>query len=125
MNDDQHRLLSLAGRPPARLTVEQTACLLNCQPHDIPILTRARLLKPLGNPPATGTKYFAAAEILELYQDRAWLARATNALHDHWHTRNTRRQRPAHPGSNGGCEAPGGSHRIGALRRPVAPTPQH
>jgi hypothetical protein len=25
---------------------------LNCQPHDVPILVAARLLKPLGNPPA-------------------------------------------------------------------------
>jgi hypothetical protein len=30
---------------PARLTAEQAAWVLNCQPHDIPILVAAKLLK--------------------------------------------------------------------------------
>jgi hypothetical protein len=33
---------------------------LNCQPHDVPILVAARLLKPLGNPPPNSVKLFAA-----------------------------------------------------------------
>lgn len=78
----------LLGSPPVRLTVEQTAYVLNCQPHDIPTLVAARLLKPLGNPPANGTKYFGTTEVLEASRDRGWLARMTNAIHQHWRRKN-------------------------------------
>jgi hypothetical protein len=44
-------------RLPARLTVEQVAWVLNCQPHDVPILVAARLLKPLGSPPPNSVKF--------------------------------------------------------------------
>ena len=91
MNDEQRQFLSLLGGPPARLTVEQTAWALNCQAHDIAILVAARLLKPLGNPPANGNKFFATPEILELARDRGWLARVTNALQQHWRQKNERR----------------------------------
>jgi hypothetical protein len=40
----------LLGQLPARLTAEQAAWVLNCQPHDVLLLMMARLLKPLGNP---------------------------------------------------------------------------
>lgn len=92
MNDEQHRFLMLLKQPPARLTVEQTAHALGFQPNDIPILVRAKLLKPLGNPPSSGIKFFAAAEILEHAKDRAWLAKGTNAIHWHWRTKNGRRK---------------------------------
>jgi len=88
MKDEQRQLLALVGCPPARLTVEQTASLLNCQTHDIPTLVAARLLKPLGNPPPNGTKFFATAEVIELCKDRAWLARITNAIHHYWRKKN-------------------------------------
>ena len=61
MREEQHRFLSLLGQLPARLTFEQAAWVLNCQPHDVPVLVASRLLKPLGNPPANGVKYFATA----------------------------------------------------------------
>ena len=51
--------------PPARLTVEQVAWLLGCQPHDVPVLVAAKLLKPLGNLPQNGVKFFATADLLE------------------------------------------------------------
>ncbi|MGE4183101.1 MAG: hypothetical protein AB7J34_25055 [Limisphaerales bacterium] len=95
MKDEQRQFLSLLTRPPVRLTAEQTAWVLNCQPHDIPILVAARLIRPLGNPPANGIKYFATAEILELAEERNWLARMTNALHEHWQVRNAARNHPA------------------------------
>lgn len=94
MKDEQRQFLSLLTRPPVRLTAEQTAWVLNCQPHDIPILVAARLIRPLGNPPANGIKYFATAEILELAEERNWLARMTNALHEHWQVRNAARTHP-------------------------------
>ena len=88
MREDQHRFLSLLGQLPARLTAEQAAWVLNCQPHDVPVLVVARLLKPLGNPLPNSVKYFATVEILELVRDRAWLAKVTNAVSQHWKQKN-------------------------------------
>lgn len=93
MKDEQRQLLTLLGALPFRLTVEQTALILNCQSHDIPVLVAARLLKPLGNPPPNGTKYFGTAEVLELAKDRSWLARVTNAIHQHWRVKNASSRR--------------------------------
>jgi hypothetical protein len=92
MKEDQQQFLALLGQLPARLTVEQAAWLLNCQPHDIPALVASRLLKPLGNPPVNGVKYFATALMLEAMRDPAWLARVTNTIHQYWHRQNTRRK---------------------------------
>ena len=91
MREDQQRFLSLLGHLPARLTVEQAAWVLNCQPHDIPVLVASRLLKPLGNPPANGVKYFATAFVLESAKDPTWLAKVTNAIHNFWRTKNSRK----------------------------------
>ena len=104
MRDDQHRFLMLLGQLPARLTVEQTAWVLNCQVHDVPILVSSKLLKPLGNPPQNGTKFFASREILELAQDEKWLHRVTIAIYQHWHRRNSRRTNP--PQSPAGLPMP-------------------
>lgn len=92
MRDDQHRFLAILGQLPARLTAEQAAWILNCQPHDLTIVVLARLIKPLGNPAANSIKYFAAAEVLELSRDRTWLAKLTNALSQHWKGKNQRKK---------------------------------
>ena len=70
----------------------QTAWILNCQTHDIPILVGARLLRPLGNPPPNGTKYFSTADVLELAKDRSWLAKITNTVCGHWQSKNARKK---------------------------------
>jgi hypothetical protein len=92
MREDQHRFLSLLGQLPARLTAEQAAWVLNCQVHDIPALVAARLLKPLGNPPPNGIKFFGTVDLLELTKDRAWLVKMTNAVNQHWHRQNAKRK---------------------------------
>ena len=92
MRDDQHRFLTLLGQLPARLTVEQAAWVLNCQPHDVPVLVATKLLKPLGNPPQNGTKYFATKEVLESAKDEKWLTRMTAALYQHWQKKNARKK---------------------------------
>jgi hypothetical protein len=92
MREDQHRFLALLGQVPARLTAEQAAWVLNCQAHDIPALVAARLLRPLGNPPVNGIKFFSTADLLELTKDRAWLVRVTNAVNQHWQRQNARRK---------------------------------
>jgi hypothetical protein len=88
MKEEQQRFLSLLGQLPARLTAEQAAWVLNCQPHDVPILVAAKLLKPLGNPPANGIKFFSTADVLEMSRDRSWLVKLTNAVNQHWQKKN-------------------------------------
>jgi len=88
MKEEQHQFLRLLGQLPARLTAEQVAWVTNCQPHDVPVLVAARLLKPLGNPPPNGVKFFATSELLELMKDRAWLVKVTNAVNQRWHRQN-------------------------------------
>ncbi len=92
MRDEQHRFLSLLGQLPARLTAEQTAWVLNCGEHDVPTLVAAKLLKPLGNPPQNGVKFFATKVVMELYGDEKWLHRMTAAISQHWHVRNARKK---------------------------------
>lgn len=92
MNESQLKFMSVIGQLPARLTVEQAAWVLNCQPHDVPILVGAKLLKPLGNPPPNGIKFFATAEVLDLSKDRSWLAKATNTVCQHWQKKNSRKR---------------------------------
>jgi hypothetical protein len=92
MREEQHQFLSLLGQLPARLNAEQAAWVLNCQPHDMPILVSSRLLKPLGNPPPNGIKFFATADLVELAKDRAWLVKVTNAVNQHWHKQNARKK---------------------------------
>jgi len=91
MRDDQHQFLTLLGRLPARLTSEQAAWVLNCQAHDVPALIAAKLLKPLGNPPQNGSKFFATAELLEVSKDSRWLARMSATIYDHWRKKNASR----------------------------------
>jgi hypothetical protein len=91
MRDDQHRFLMLLGQLPARLTAEQTAWVLNCQPHDIPALVAAKLIKPLGNPTQNSIKYFATMDLLENMKDRNWLVRVTSTIYGHWQKQNSRK----------------------------------
>jgi hypothetical protein len=94
MQDDIFKLLSLP-RLPGRLSADQAAPVLGFSMHDIPVLVRANLLRPLGNAPANATKYFAASEIEELAKNLQWLHRATKAIYSHWAMQNrTRRNRP-------------------------------
>ena len=102
MREEQHQFLRLLGQLPARLTAEQAAWVINCQPHDIPILIAARLLKPLGNPATNDIKFFAASELLELVKDRAWLVKVTNAVNQHWHKQNPRKKNHPANGSQTG-----------------------
>jgi hypothetical protein len=99
MSEEQNQFLRLLGQLPARLTAQQTAWVLNCQPHDVPVLVAARLLRPLGNPLSNCVKYFAASELLEQMADRTWLAKVTNAVNQHWQKKNAARANSARSGS--------------------------
>jgi hypothetical protein len=94
MKEEQYQFLRLLGRLPARLTAEQAAWVLNCQPHDVPVLVAAKLLKPLGNPPVNGIKYFSTADLLEVSKDGHWLVRVSAAIYQHWQKKNARKHLP-------------------------------
>ena len=87
----------LLGQLPARLTAEQAAWVLNCQLHDIPALVAAKLIKPLGNPPANGIKFFATADLLEATKDRHWLVRMSATIYQHWQKKNARQHLAVQP----------------------------
>ena len=76
--------------------------MLNCQQHDIPALVSSRLLRPLGNPPPNGIKFFATVEVVELLKDRAWLTKVTNTINQHWHRQNARKKSRFVNGSQNG-----------------------
>ncbi|HTR43448.1 MAG TPA: hypothetical protein VMH87_17685 [Pseudomonadales bacterium] len=92
MNNDTPTLLSVR-RLPGRINVDQAAQLLGFMPHDIPILIKAKLLKPLGKPVQQAAKYFAAIEVERLAQEEAWLDRATMTIYKYLVGQNQRRIR--------------------------------
>lgn len=85
-----HTILSLQ-RLPARVDTVQAAAILGFPEHDIPILIKGKLLKPLGNPPPNGCKYFSSAELESLSKDHDWLHKASRAVTHHWKQKNQRR----------------------------------
>jgi hypothetical protein len=76
---------------PARVNITETGWLLGFADHDIPRLISARLLKPLGRPARSGSKYFATVELQALRNDTAWLAKASDALVMFWRKKNVGR----------------------------------
>jgi hypothetical protein len=90
MTNEIITLLSLR-RLPGRVTSEQAAPLLGFAIHDMPVLVRAKLLKPLGNPGQQAVKYFAASDIEKCATDPDWLNRATKAIYLYWGKQNARR----------------------------------
>jgi hypothetical protein len=84
---EQKEFLSVAT-PPARLGINETAWLLGFTEQDIPVLLSTGLLKPLGHPPASGSKYFATVELQNLRIDTRRLAKASDAIVNHWRKKN-------------------------------------
>jgi len=97
VNNERKDLLNLATLP-ARLNMEEAAYFLGFKPHDIPLLIKAGLLKPLGRPVPNGDKYFATATLSELRQDVQWLSRCTAVVSRHWHDKNARKSSNARNG---------------------------
>ena len=78
---------------PARLNVFQTACFLGFKPHDIPVLTAAGLLKPLGHPARNSVKYYLAETLQQCRRDEKWQSRACDTVASHWQSKNARKQK--------------------------------
>ena len=95
-NSERHQFISIAGLP-GRLNVQEAAWVLGFSDHDIPVLVSHRLLKPLGNPPPNGGRYYALPDLNVLRNDAKWLDKASAVLVKHWRTQNADRRtdRPA------------------------------
>ncbi|HVU09257.1 MAG TPA: hypothetical protein VHG89_12010 [Verrucomicrobiae bacterium] len=59
-------------------------------------------MKPLGNPPSNGTKFFATLDVLEQMKDRNWLVRVTLTINQHWRKQNAKRKDHSVNGSQNG-----------------------
>jgi hypothetical protein len=77
---------------PARLDALQAAWFLGFEPHEIPMLIAAGLLKPLGHPARNSTKFFATESLEQFRRDEKWLARASDAIRNYWRERNSRKK---------------------------------
>jgi hypothetical protein len=94
MPPDKEKFLNLKVVP-ARLTAEETAWYLGFAAHDIPVLVSNGLLKPLGHPGDNAVKFFAFANLEPLRSDTKWLSRGTDAILEHWQTKNARKTQGA------------------------------
>ncbi len=117
MNNERKDFLLVCRTPPARMDAQETAWYLGFAVHDIPILVRAGLLKPLGHPPITAIKYFATTTLTVLRGDAQWLARATDTIVRHWQTRNARKTKAY----NARIEPPGDYLSQSALTSAISP----
>jgi len=84
--------------------MEEAAYYLGFASHDMPILIQVGLLKPLGHPPMHATKYFATVTLEQLRGDLKWLARASDAIVQHWRRKNCAPERYERADLNGGGE---------------------
>lgn len=76
------------ARLPARIDWKDASLMLGLKDHDIHILIRAGMMKPLGNPAPNSPKYFATSEIVALCEDVDWLDKATRTISRHWKRKN-------------------------------------
>jgi hypothetical protein len=121
MNPERQHFLNLRSKP-GKLTAEEAAWHLGFLAHEIPMLTAAGLLKPLGQPSENGCKFFALTDLDKLKQDAAWLAKACDAIVKYWKDRNLQR-----PTKNAKAKWPqkrlGGAIRSGQGTKPLSPRP--
>ena len=90
MDSERYQFINLS-KMPGRLNTEEVAWCLGFSAHDIPILVANRMLKPLGNPPPNGGRYFSASEIDRFRLDTKWLDKASALLIRHWKVKNERK----------------------------------
>ena len=73
------------------MTKEKVAEALDIATHNIPVLMRAGLLKPLGHPGRYCVKHFSRDTLAEKFANPEWLDKVAAAIHRHWRIKNARR----------------------------------
>jgi hypothetical protein len=89
--DSPFKLQSLAEYP-AVMTKEMVAKALGIAAHNIPPLSRAGLIKPLGRPDRYCVKHYSRDTLARNLADPSWLDKAMAAFHRHWRIKNSRKQ---------------------------------
>jgi hypothetical protein len=79
MNAERRDFLNLVS-PPARMNASEAAWKLGFEPDHIPILVSAGLLKPVGNIPPGGVKFFLRSVIEQNMNDDKWMTKASEAV---------------------------------------------
>lgn len=92
MNPERQQFLSLRHLP-ARLSVEETGWFLGFATHEIPKLTKAKLLRPLGQPGASATKVYSMVRLRRLRDNEVWLTKASDAMYSYWQERNQKEKK--------------------------------
>ena len=77
---------------PVFMTKEKVAEALGIGTHNIPLLMRAGLLKPLGHPQRYCVKKFSRETLARNIADETWLDRVAAAIHRHWRIQNARKR---------------------------------
>ena len=93
MASDRFEFMNMAEKP-GRLHADEAAWFLGFAAHDIPVLISHRMLKPLGDPPPNGVRYFARTDLEPLRLDRKWLDKASAILIKHWKLKNDGKNPP-------------------------------
>ena len=92
MNDEKRHFL-LCRHLPARLTALETSWYLGFSEQDVSVLVSHGLLKPVGDPSQSSTKYFALKDLKKSHEDTRWINRATAALNRFWRVKNDKRKK--------------------------------
>lgn len=82
-------------RLPGRMDSAATAARIGCSVHDIPVLVKHHVLRPLGGRDLSpnSVKYFASVEVERICADPQILNQLTAVLQKHWKNKNARRSR--------------------------------
>jgi len=89
MNPDKFQFLSLLHLP-GRFSVQEAGWYLGFSADDIPRLTKARLLKPVGKPGPKATKIYSLARLRRLRESDPWMNKASDTMYKFWQNRNRR-----------------------------------
>lgn len=93
MNENITHTLRRLDEFPILLTEEHVAKVLGLGIHNIPVLVRCGLLKPLGHHPLPGcVKLFSKPALLAKCQEESWLHKVADALKGHWRQKNAARK---------------------------------
>jgi len=87
------------------MTKEEVAEAMNLPTHIIPPLSRAGLIKPLGNPQKYCVKRYSRDVLARNFADVDWLEKVVAAIHRHWRKKNARKR--AKQASNGSAQPNG------------------
>jgi hypothetical protein len=74
------------------MTKEKVAEALDIGVHNIPLLVRAGLLKPLGHPGRYCVKKFSRDELARNIANQTWLEKVVAAIHRHWRIKNAHKR---------------------------------